>query len=364
MPICGSIHCCLLHAFLILDSFAAGQAHNPPNVQTVRWVVNPAEHRQNGVDKPASALTPCGELCNLRAANLVQQSAGKGSSQRARDGSGGFWVYMVAIVVVLLLAVLLAIWYWRKSRATDAAAGASAWGRSPSKAGTASSKPRSSTTSSRPSRSHGEGRSSGSSVRRSSTTAPSSEDRLAARGGHAPTPLCPLLIVPEGTRLACVVQNDVCRKRQDLSFNVRGMQSRGGAALFQMRVSEHGGSGQGIYVETLGGKEQLAFLSTEDLWRGAPRPLLSILQPWGEAYGSIQKAESGEYVVRREQAEMWVFSGDFAKHSVQVVSTGGEPVASVCPGSPEEYQVFVHARIDAGLLVLGLLAIDKCESEP
>merc|ERR550532_2786162 len=64
----------------------------------------------------------------------------------------------------------------------------------------------------------------------------------------AKMPLCPLLVVPAGTRLACIVQNRIWRERQELSFNVRGMQSRGGAALFQLRVSECGNQVPGVYA--------------------------------------------------------------------------------------------------------------------
>jgi len=289
----------------------------------------------------------------------------RAGEQRAR-GSFGFWLYMVATVLVLLLATASAIWYYKRSKPEPEGFGGNGHGRARAAVSAASARPKRA----RAARASRSSFTEASSCTGLAESTGASAEELPARHGQAPwppaqMPLCPLLIVPEGTRLACVVQNDVCRKKQDLSFNIRGMQSRGGAALFQMRVSEHGSLSPGIYVETLGGKEQLAFLSTEDLWQGSARPVLSISRPWGEVYGSIQKSESGEYVVQRgKSGVMWVFSGDFLRHSVQVVTTSGHAVASVCPGSSEEYQVYGQACTDAGLLILGLLAIDKCEADP
>jgi len=174
-------------------------------------------------------------------------------------------------------------------------------------------------------------------------------------------PLCPLLVVPDGTRLGCVVQNDVCRMKQELSFDVSAVPGRGGAPLFRARVSELSTEGPAIYVETLGGRDQLAFLSTEDLWRGAASPVLGISRPWGLPYGTMQKGENGEYVVVRGQSPLLTFSGDYLSHSIQVMVPSGHTIATTLQTSPEEYQVHMQARTDAGLVILGLLAIDKCE---
>lgn len=272
-----------------------------------------------------------------------------------RDGGIGLAVYILCVVFGLLLAVACAIWCCRRSKADGDDSPAKRL--SVSTVGSqAKSSPRSSNSLA------------GSfSMPRSSLIAAPSESGMSdthPKPNGTQMPLCKLLIVPEGTRLACVVQNDVCRKKQDLSFNIRGMQSRGGAALFQIRVSEHGNVSPGIYVETLGGKDQLAFLSTEELWKGTVRPILSISRHAGEHYGSIQKNTNGEYIVQRGELDMWVLSGDFTSHSVQVMSMSNQLVASVCPGNLEEYQVYVQARIDAGLLILSMIAIDKCEADP
>mmetsp|Transcript_71581 Transcript_71581/g.203084 ORF Transcript_71581/g.203084 Transcript_71581/m.203084 type:complete len:431 (-) Transcript_71581:99-1391(-) len=166
-------------------------------------------------------------------------------------------------------------------------------------------------------------------------------------------PLCPLLVVPDGTRLGCVVQNDVCRMKQELSFDVSAVPTRGGAPLFRARVSELGSDGPAIYVETLGGRDQLAFLTTEDLWRGSSNPVLGISRPWGLPYGTMQKGENGEYVVVRGQSPLLTFSGDYLAHSIQVMVPSGHTIATTLQTSPEEYQVHMQARADAGPLLAG-----------
>jgi len=174
-------------------------------------------------------------------------------------------------------------------------------------------------------------------------------------------PLCHLLVVPDGTRLACFIQNEVRRRKQDLAFDVSAVPARGGAPLFRMRVSEMGPEPSRIFVETLGGREQLAELSTEEFWRGTPNPSMAISRPWGLPYGQLQKGDNGEYLMLRSQNTMLVFSGDYQSHNIQVQDTSGHTIATTMQTSPDEYQVHMQARTDAGLIILALLAIDKCE---
>lgn len=181
------------------------------------------------------------------------------------------------------------------------------------------------------------------------------------RGQLPGLPLCPLLVVPNGTRLGCVVQNDVCRIKQELSFDVCAVPSRGGSALFRARVSELNTDSPGIYIETLGGKDQLAYLSTEDLWRSAPSPVLGISRPLGLPYGTMEKRENGDYIIVRGQTPLLTFAGDYYSHSIRVMVPNGHTIATTAQTSAEEYQVHMQARTDAGLVILGLLAIDKCE---
>lgn len=196
----------------------------------------------------------------------------------------------------------------------------------------------------------------------------SASDTRSGRGSELPgLPLCHLLVVPEGTRLACVVQNDVRRRRQELSFDISAIPTRGGAPLFRMRVSELGKEERGsvapsgIFVETLNGREQLASLSTEEIWSGSVRPSLAISRPWGLPYGMLQKDANGAYLVLRGSTTLLAFSGDFVHHSIEVKNSSGHVIATTSQHSSEEYQVQMQARTDAGLVILSLLAIDKCE---
>lgn len=180
-------------------------------------------------------------------------------------------------------------------------------------------------------------------------------------------PLCPLLVVPENTRLACVIQNDVCRRTQELTFNISGLSSCGGAPLFQIRVSDQDSANPGVFAESLDGKDMLAFLSTEELWRGdadAARPVLRIARPSGVAYGTMQKTQAGDYCVYRGNVELLRFTGDFVGHKVQVVDPQGRLVAETWQKCPEEYQAHVYALFDASLVIIGFVAIDKCEIIP
>lgn len=197
-----------------------------------------------------------------------------------------------------------------------------------------------------------------------STFQSSSSGTSEAYSLHLPgLPLCPLLVVPDRTRLACIVQTDVCCRKQELSFDIRAPSAREGAPLFRIRVSELGQEGIGIYVETLSGREQLAFLSTEALWMGKQHPIMAISRPMERPYGNIEKGANGEYLVSASNGErLLTFVGDFRNHNIQVMSPTGTVVAATSQTSPEEYQAHIQARTDAGLLILGLLAIDKCEN--
>jgi len=170
-----------------------------------------------------------------------------------------------------------------------------------------------------------------------------------------------MLVVPAGARLSCYVQNEVRRSKQDFSFNINALPARAGSPLFRMRVAECGPESPKIFVETLGGREQLAELSTEELWRGSKRPSLAISKAWGQLYGKVQKMEAGKYVVWQGQSPIVIFTGDFQTHSILVLNSSGHTVATTMKTSLGEYQVDMHSHTDAGLVLLVLLAIDKCE---
>merc|ERR1719361_1352226 len=134
--------------------------------------------------------------------------------------------------------------------------------------------------------------------------------------------------------------------------------------MLQVRISECTKSEAGIHLETLEGWEQLAFLSTEELWLGSSRPNLVITSQNQAAYGSIQREPNGDYTLRRGDTHLWTFSGNFRGHCIQVKDTQGRAIGGTWPGQTgEDYQIFIEAQTDAGLLILMLMAIDKCEGK-
>lgn len=172
--------------------------------------------------------------------------------------------------------------------------------------------------------------------------------------------LCPLLLIPAGTRLDCIVERKLCHKRQDMVFSVRGLS---GPELFQVRVAESNSPAR-IHLETLGGRDHLAAVSTEDLWKGGNMlPKLEVLHQGGAQYGFVQKS-GADYVVQDRTSVLFRFAGDFARHQYEVKNAQEDIVASVTLISDTQYKVIVHSQTDAGLMVLSALAIDKCEILP
>eukprot|EP00747_Dinoflagellata_sp_TGD_P058974 gnl/TRDRNA2_/TRDRNA2_151354_c0_seq1.p1 gnl/TRDRNA2_/TRDRNA2_151354_c0~~gnl/TRDRNA2_/TRDRNA2_151354_c0_seq1.p1 ORF type:complete len:384 (+),score=63.39 gnl/TRDRNA2_/TRDRNA2_151354_c0_seq1:351-1502(+) len=178
----------------------------------------------------------------------------------------------------------------------------------------------------------------------------------------SPSPvLCPSLVVPDGTRLACVVRRRICNAKQNEIFDILGLPARGSAPLFRVCVAERQAN-PGIFIETLGGVEKLAFMSTEELWRGTPAPNFRIDRQDGTNFGTIQKKRNGSFVALRGRTSLLVLSGDLAAPSgIQVSDATGYVVASTREATTESYQVHCQAGADVALILFGLLAIDKSE---
>jgi len=183
-------------------------------------------------------------------------------------------------------------------------------------------------------------------------------------------PLCCALIIPDGSRLVCLIRTELRNEKQNLEFNILGAVERGRTPLFSISVNEFG-ENPGISVQTLktneAESELLAHASTEDLWNlpqgSTMSPALRIYRASGALYGMVQKVENGDYHVMRGHTHLLTLSGNFQNHDVEITAASGRVVASVnpIPGAPEEYQMQVQARVDSGLVVLALLCIDKCE---
>jgi hypothetical protein len=170
-------------------------------------------------------------------------------------------------------------------------------------------------------------------------------------------------LVPSGTQLDCAVGGHLCRKRQNKTFTICGLT---GVQLFQVRAEERVSGDPGIYMETLGHAERLAFLSTKELWSGVSSPQMSMFYASGSKYGVLRKTEEGTFEVctlGQEDALSPVlkYIGDFAGSSYKIVGKSGRTIALVSPTSEGSKKLVVKSRNDAGLVILGILAVDKFE---
>jgi len=179
-------------------------------------------------------------------------------------------------------------------------------------------------------------------------------------------PLCPQLIVPDTSSLRAVLPMVACRARQDVVLDICSVPDLGGRPLFRARVSELGPAsvdGCGIHLESLCGEHSLAFASTAELWAtpAAPAPMVPLLRSNGLQFGTMKKNHTGDYVVICGLGTLAVFSGNFQLHEIQVISGQGKVMADVRRDSDGSYEVTTSPSIDAGLIILGLLVIDKFE---
>jgi len=204
----------------------------------------------------------------------------------------------------------------------------------------------------------------------SARSAPSTSDVSMLRGACVANTLCPQLVVPENCTLQCALPSIVCRKRQNLIVSIHSLAAPGGTCPFHARLAEGDGPGfpgAGIHLEMLGGEEEFAFLSTEDVWasQGSREPEMEIARIPGARFATIRRTDPATYTMARGAGTLLVFSGRFARHELHVSSASGHTVARVTPGSAEGmYEVVVYTNTDAGLIILGLLAIDKAEIAP
>lgn len=183
-------------------------------------------------------------------------------------------------------------------------------------------------------------------------------------------PLCPQLKVPDTSKLRVVLPQRACRKRQDTIMDVCSVPQLGGKPLLRARLTECEPTAReacGIYLEALGGDRHHAFVATGDLWAqsgGTPPPKLFILRPDGRQFATMEKSPGGDYTILCKLGVLATFSGDFLAHQTRVFSNQGWLMAQTEQGSESNYVVTAFPGVDAGLVLLGLLAIDKCETYP
>lgn len=177
--------------------------------------------------------------------------------------------------------------------------------------------------------------------------------------------LCPCLVVPEGMELVFAVRDLLTRLRQQISFSVVDLE---GTPLSHVIVNEVGqGERCGILLRMLD-QTPLAWVRTGVIHEEGGLP--EICFPSGEVFcvvGREDAVPTGRYTLRdRAGQRLYTFHGDFREKAVNVVSSSGRLVCDTerCElgydGSPH-YQVRVAPSIDAGLILCGLLAVEKLE---
>lgn len=177
-------------------------------------------------------------------------------------------------------------------------------------------------------------------------------------------PLCPDLVVPSGMELVFAVREVLNKERQKLSFSIVDLQ---GQALSHVIVNE---CGQDCVIQLqMLDQRPLAMVRTKQVHE-CSGGLPEICRPSGEVFCSVTKIEpvpGGRYVLRGMSGQrLLAFNGDFREKAINVVNSSGRLVSDterciVHFDNAPHYQVRVAPGVDAGLVLCGLLAIDKLE---
>jgi len=187
------------------------------------------------------------------------------------------------------------------------------------------------------------------------------------------TPLCAGLVVPEASCYRCVLPDVVSCTRQTLTQSISSIPPPGSESepesLLQLRIAEQGRAGLnstscGIFLEQVNGCVPLGFLSTHALWSLAagvsPRAIL--MRPGGSEHAVLLKSAANEYTVSGDFGVIATFKGNFAERDVQVTNCLNQMVVRTSKNSQCGYEVIIGSKVDAGLIILCLLGIDKIES--
>lgn len=173
-----------------------------------------------------------------------------------------------------------------------------------------------------------------------------------------PVLLCPSLVVPQGMDLVFAIRSALSQQRQELDFNILDLQ---GAPLCRVVVAERGERKApccGIFLQTLT-RMPLAVVNTEQLYAGSGPP--SICRPNGSLFGVLKHNGSAGYSLKHTSGRRLLeFTGDFRRKSATAVDSSG---LRVCVTEPNDqgYQIRIGPRVDAGMVISCLLAIDKLE---
>jgi len=191
--------------------------------------------------------------------------------------------------------------------------------------------------------------------------------------------LCPDLVVPERMEFVFAVREALNTARQQISFSIVDLK---GQPLSHIIVNE---SGQqcGIHLQMLDGTP-LAWVRTESLYERPSRCLaagrarelehfstsLEICRPSGELFCLVSRDEGipcYRYILRSKAGQrLYTYYGNFCQKAVNVTNASGQLVCTserclMDFDTAPHYQVRVAPQTDAGLLLCGLLSIDKLE---
>lgn len=177
--------------------------------------------------------------------------------------------------------------------------------------------------------------------------------------------LCPSLIVPAGMEfvfaMPCVLTNEMQEER----FNVVDLRGR---PLSQVVCHESWSHNKNrIMLETVH-NTKLAEVNTQKMYEHPDDEMPEVCKPEGDVFCSLVRDDlpvSYQYILRHVNGqELLNFQGDFHQKVVTVTSSNGQVAAKTerCvanfDGVPH-YQVHVAPEVDAGLVLCGLIAIDK-----
>lgn len=176
--------------------------------------------------------------------------------------------------------------------------------------------------------------------------------------------LCPSLVVPSGIELVFAVSELITAEKQQVSFHIVDLQ---GQPLSRVVVDEFGSRG-GIFLRSLDDRP-LAWVKTASLYDAQGGAPPQICWPSGEVYGSIAKEDpvpNKRYTLRDKAGQrIFTYNGNFQEKAINVVSASGrlvcdtERCVAASLGNTPHFQVRVAPSVDAGLVLCGLLAIDK-----
>eukprot|EP00401_Gymnodinium_catenatum_P015028 CAMPEP_0117545278 /NCGR_PEP_ID=MMETSP0784-20121206/46012_1 /TAXON_ID=39447 /ORGANISM="" /LENGTH=491 /DNA_ID=CAMNT_0005342119 /DNA_START=155 /DNA_END=1630 /DNA_ORIENTATION=+ len=183
--------------------------------------------------------------------------------------------------------------------------------------------------------------------------------------------LCPRLVVPMGMELVCNVRDVLHGGRQQVCFSILDLD---GQPISNVIVREVQGFPKcGIELQLLD-TTTLAFVNTEMVHR-RPGGLPEIRRPGDELFcniiGAYEEGGTRKYVLRScSGVDIFAFQGNFGEKAINAVDPFGRLACATrrcdvnfdrSPDVPY-YEVRFAAHADAGLLLCGLLAIDKVES--